>query len=78
MSNEYEQIGSGMPDGEQIGVSGGKIAFFGATPATQTLVGTIATTVPTSTSPYGFTSAQAQSILSAIIDLQTKGLVGSV
>ena len=78
-ANGIEIIGESAPSGCVMGLkTTSKIGFYGTTPAVQQLVGSIATTAPTSTSPYGFTSAQATSILNAVIALQTLGVVGSV
>jgi len=75
--NGIEQIGEGAPGGSTFGGSStATISFYGATPVAQISAGTLATTVPTSTSPYGFSSAQATTILAAVQALKTMGLVG--
>jgi len=77
--SDTERVDTGNPDGGLFGIAvTDKIGFYGTTPAVQTLVGSIATTAPTSTSPFGFTSAQAVSILAAVRAIQALGLVGSV
>lgn len=40
-----EQIGTGTPDGATLGVSGGKVSLYGATPVAQQAIGSaVATT----------------------------------
>ena len=74
---DTEYVGTSTPDGTIIGKAADKLAFYAGTPAAQIAVGTAATTAPTSTSPYGFTSAQATTILNTAIALQTIGLFKS-
>ena len=75
--NNIEQIGENAPGGSSFGASTtSKISFYGVAPAAQMSVGTLATTVPTSTNPYGFSSAQATTILNAVAAMQTLGLLG--
>lgn len=48
-----------------------KIAFHGATPRVQAAaVTTVATTAATSTTPFGFTEAQANGILAALAEIR--------
>lgn len=51
-----EQIGTGIPDGSTLGVSGGKVSFYGVTPIAQRSGSTQATLTLTtvSTSDTGF------------------------
>jgi hypothetical protein len=75
--NNYEQISENSPGGATFGATTtSNISFYGVAPAAQISAGTLATTAPTSTSPYGFTSAQATAILAACQALKTLGLVG--
>jgi hypothetical protein len=69
---EYKQLSDGRPDGVQLGKSAtDKIAFFGGTPVVQqTTVTAVATTGATSTSPFGFTEAQANAIIAGINGLK--------
>ena len=77
--SDVEQVGTNTPDGTVLGyLSTDKIAFYGATPSLKILVGATATTAPTSTSPCGFTAAQAQAILNAVLAIETLGLIGTV
>jgi hypothetical protein len=76
---EYEQAFYNAPDGGQVGrTSTDKIGFMGATPtAVSTTTVAATSTAPVSTSGiYGFTQAQAQSIIDTVLELKRKGLVG--
>ena len=74
---DTERVDTGNPDGGLFGIkTTDKIGFYGITPVVQQVAGTLATTAPTSTSPFGYTQAQAQAILNAVLALQTLGLVG--
>lgn len=71
-----ERLGAGDPDGQILGYqSTDKIGFYGAVPVVQASTGTLATTAPTS-SGYGFTSTQAQTLLNIGLALKSDGLVG--
>lgn len=62
----------GDEDGEVMGQSGGKIGFYGTTPAAQAAATTApATTASTSSSPYGFSSTQANAITTWIAAVDT-------
>ena len=64
---EYEQIGSGMSDGEKVGVSSGKIAFFGATPVVQQ---TAPSALNTTTTTFDTTvAASVNSLRTALVNL---------
>lgn len=76
-------IGDGRSDGSKYGqTSAAKISFWGATPAakpssqpaaiTTTALTTVATTAATSSSPFGFTSAQANDIITAVNSLAAR------
>ena len=72
-----QQVDQNTPEGAVFGASTTSlIGFYGTVPVAQISAGTLATTVPTSTSPYGFSSAQATAILAAVQALKTMGLVG--
>ena len=69
-------------DGTTFGKSGGKIAFLGAAPSVVT-TGFVApaATAATASTPYGFTEAQANAILTWIraadAELKAKGLISA-
>lgn len=46
---QIHQVGVGQPDGDRLGVSGGKIAFYGATPVVQQTTNVDATDLATAT-----------------------------
>lgn len=76
---EYEQVTYNAPDGAQMGkTSTEKISFLGATPTALSTTTVAATsTAPVSTSGiFGFTQAQAQSIIDSVLELKRKGLIG--
>lgn len=60
-------------DGVQIGATGEKLGFLGATPVVQRASAdqaAVATTAPTNSSPYGFSQAQATAIIALINELR--------
>lgn len=67
-----EYLGTGNDDGVILGRSAtDKVSFYGGTPVVQqtlttTAMTTMATTAATSTSPFGFTEAQANAVITAI------------
>lgn len=65
---EYLELSDGRPDGWRLGKdSTDKGAFFGGTPVVrQTAITAVATTAATSTSPFGFTEAQANAIIAGV------------
>lgn len=66
MSRFVAPIGVGTQDP-------GPVGFFGTTPAAQrtgTVLAAIATTAATSTSPFGFTSAQANAIIATLNEVR--------
>jgi hypothetical protein len=76
----FERIGEGAPSGTSFGIQASdKISFYGSTPVIQqTGIGaTSDTTVPATTGAYGFTSTQANQILSVVNGLRTLGLLGA-
>lgn len=75
-------VSDGNPEGEIFGRSGGKIGFFGKTPsAIATGFTAPAATAATSTSPFGYSQAQADAIVTWIravdAELKAKGLIGA-
>jgi hypothetical protein len=70
---EYQQLSDGRPDGTLIGsAAADKVGFFGAIPVVQQAGAVaVATTAATSTSPFGFTEAQANAIIAGINALDT-------
>jgi hypothetical protein len=77
-----QQVGVNHEDGMNIGKSATSLlAFHGATPVDQSAAATsVSTSVPTQTSPFGFsTSAQVIALLAAvnavIVCLKEKGLM---
>lgn len=66
MSVEY--IGRNGPDGMTLGSSATeKVSLYGVTPVVQAAtIAAVATTAATSTSPFGFTEAQANAIISGL------------
>jgi hypothetical protein len=75
----FERIGEGAPSGTSFGIQASdKISFYGSTPVIQpTGIGaTSDTTVPVA-GAYGFTSTQANQILSVVNGLRTLGLLGA-
>lgn len=77
------QLSDGAPDGQSLGQSAAdKVGFHGATPIAQMPVTTgPAATAATNSSPYGFSQAQADAIVTWIraIDahLKLKGVIAS-
>lgn len=77
-----KQLSDGGPDGVALGQSGDKIGFLGAAPSAKATGFTApAATAATSTSPFGFSEAQANAIVAWIraadAELKAKGLIGS-
>ncbi len=75
-----KQLSDKNSDGVVVGQSGDKVAFFGATPSIQATGYTApAATAATSTTPFGFSQAQADAIVAWIrkadADLKAKGLI---
>lgn len=77
------QLSTGEPDGTVLGQSAsGLVGFHGASPIAQMTVTTApASTAATNSSPYGFSQAQADAIITWIraVDahLKLKGLIAS-
>jgi hypothetical protein len=46
---QIHQVGVGQPDGDRLGVDGGKVGFYGATPVVQQTTNTAATDLATAT-----------------------------
>lgn len=75
-------VGDGSPEGTIVGRSGGKIGFAGATP-TVIATGFVApaATAATSTTPFGFSQAQADAIVAWIraadAELKAKGIISA-
>lgn len=75
-------VGDGSPEGTIVGRSGGKVGFFGTTP---TVIATgftaPAATAATSTTPFGFSEAQANAILTWVravdAELKAKGIISA-
>lgn len=78
MSTGAQVLGDGRPDGTKVVSSATeKLHLYGGTPVAQASTLTVpATTAATSTSPYGFTSSQANAILTwiAAMDVATKNI----
>lgn len=77
-----KQLSDGSGDGVCLGQSGDLIGFFGVTPTTQRAATTApAATAATNSSPYGFSQAQADALITwarAIdAELKAKGLIAS-
>ena len=84
--SDIEQIGAGNPDGLRLGVTGGKVALYGATPAIQAVTIAALTTTgsitQTGAPAYCYaTAAQADGIVSKvnsiIAALKSFGLIAS-
>ena len=77
---QVEQIGYNSPDGSTVGKSStSKLSVYGATPVIQASAITApVTTASTTTTPYGYTSTQADAIVTAvraiIVALQNYGI----
>lgn len=77
------QLSNGDPDGQILGQSASdKVAFHGATPAALVTGFTApAATAATNSSPYGYSQAQADAIVTWIraadAALKAKGLIGA-
>lgn len=68
-------IDAGGPhaDGIQIGATGEKLAFLGSTPVVQRVGAAgaaVATTAATSSTPFGFSEAQANAIVALVNELR--------
>lgn len=78
-----KQVSDGGADGLSLGQSAtDKVGFYGATPAVQIPATTApAATAATSSTPYGFSQAQADAVITWIrtVDaaLKARGLIGS-
>lgn len=78
-----EYLGTGNDDGTVFGRSASaKIAFFNATPSAQLAATTApAATAATNSSPYGFSQAQADAIITWIravdAELKAKGFIAT-
>lgn len=78
-----EYLGTGNDDGVVLGRSStDKIAFFNATPTAQLAATTApAATAATNSSPYGYSQAQADAIVTWIravdAELKAKGLIAT-
>ncbi len=78
-----KQLSDGGSDGTRLGQSAtDKVGFHGATPAVQIPATTApAATAATNTTPYGYSQAQADAILTWVrtVDaaLKARGLIGS-
>lgn len=70
-----DYVGKNAPDGTILGQSSSdKVSFYGATPMAQranSAQALIATTAATSTSPYGFTSTQANALIAGFNEIST-------
>jgi hypothetical protein len=73
------QLSDGNPDGAVLGQSASDlISFYNATPVSQrsgAAQAAIPTTAPTNSSPYGYTQAQAQAIVTLLNEMRAT-LVG--
>ncbi len=68
-TSKKTQIGDGAVDGQMLGISGGKVGFYGTAPvAQQTTATAVATTAPSAGSGvWGFTSStQAEAVIAGI------------
>lgn len=75
-------VTDGSPDGGVFGRSDGKISFFGASPSVKaTGFAAPASTAATSSTPYGYSEAQANAIVTWVravdAELKAKGLIGA-
>lgn len=75
-------VGDGSPEGTIVGRAGSKVGFFGTTP-TAIATGFVApaATAATSTTPFGFSQAQADAIVAWIraadAELKAKGIISA-
>lgn len=75
-------VGDGSPEGTIVGRSGGKVGFYGTTP---TVIATgftaPAATAATSSTPFGYSEAQANAILTWVravdAELKAKGIISA-
>jgi len=77
-----KQLSDGGSEGVVLGQSGDKVAFFDATPSVKATGFTApAATAATNSTPYGFSQAQADAIVTWIraadAELKAKGLIGA-
>lgn len=77
-----EYVGRDKTDGVVVGQSGGKVGVFGKAPTTQLAATTApAATAATNSSPYGYSQAQADAIVTWIraVDahLKAMGIIAS-
>ena len=72
-NNLAQRLDDGNPDGCKIGgAATDKVGFYGATPVVQQSAGTAtATTAATSTTPFGFSEAQANALVAEVNALRT-------
>ena len=65
---QVEQLSYGSPDGVTIGASATeKVSVYGVTPVVQASALTaVTTTASTTTTPYGFTSTQADALVTSV------------
>ena len=75
-----KQLSDRGPDGVSLGQSGDKVSFFGAAPSAKATGFTApAATAATSTTPFGYSQAQADAIVTWIraadAELKAKGLI---
>jgi hypothetical protein len=68
------QLSDGNPDGAVLGQSASDlIAFYNATPVSQrsgAAQAAVPTTAPTNSSPYGYSQAQAQAIVTLLNEMR--------
>lgn len=67
------EAGGTNPDGVQIGQTGEKLGFLGATPIVQragAAQAAVATTAATSSTPFGYSEAQANAIVALVNELR--------
>lgn len=67
------EAGGAHPDGVQIGQTGEKLAFLGADPIVRRVGAAgaaVATTAATSSTPFGFSEAQANAIVALVNELR--------
>jgi hypothetical protein len=77
-----KQLSDGGADGTILGQTGDKIGFFGESPSAKATGFTApAATAATNSTPYGFSEAQANAIVTWIraadAELKAKGFIGS-
>lgn len=71
---QVKPVSDGRPDGVTLGnATSDKISLYGVTPIVQrsgSAQAAVVTTAATSTSPYGFTSTQANAIVTLVNELR--------